>query len=97
MLYLLTYDIDTESDKGRRLQKVAKICESYGERVQNSVFEMNIDSTKMTELKIKLETVIDQDIDSVRIYKLGKYMKYDVCVLGKQGTVELSKAGGIIL
>ncbi|MCC6095626.1 MAG: CRISPR-associated endonuclease Cas2 [Eubacterium sp.] len=93
MLYLLTYDIDTESDKGRRLQKVAKICESYGQRVQNSVFELNLDPTKMTELKIKLDEMIDPDIDSVRIYKLGKYMKYDVYVLGKKETVELSEPG----
>ena len=97
MLYLLTYDIDTESDKGRRLQKVAKICESFGQRVQNSVFEMNIDSAKMTELKIQLEGVIDKNIDSVRIYKLGKYMKYDVCTLGKKEDVELSEPGAIIL
>lgn len=96
MLYLLTYDIDTESDKGRRLQKVAKICESYGQRVQNSVFELNIDSAKMTELKIKLEAVIDKKIDSIRIYKLGKYMKYDVCTIGKKEIVELSESGAII-
>ncbi|HAP03938.1 MAG TPA: CRISPR-associated endonuclease Cas2 [Lachnospiraceae bacterium] len=96
MLYLLTYDIDTESDKGRRLQKVAKICESYGQRVQNSVFELNIDSAKMTELKIKLEAVIDKKIDSIRIYKLGKYMKYDVCTIGKKEIVELSEPGAII-
>ncbi len=96
MLYLLTYDIDTESDKGRRLQKVAKICESYGQRVQNSVFELNIDSAKMTELKIKLEAVIDKKIDSIRIYKLGKYMKYDVCTIGKNEIVELSEPGAII-
>lgn len=97
MLYLLTYDIDTESDKGRRLQKVAKICESYGQRVQNSVFELNIDSAKMTELKIRLKAVIDDEIDSVRIYKLGKYMKYDVCTIGRQESIELSKPGAIIL
>ena len=90
MLYLLTYD------KGRRLQKVAKICESYGQRVQNSVFELNIDSAKMTELKIKLEAVIDKKIDSIRIYKLGKYMKYDVCTIGKKEIVELSEPGAII-
>jgi CRISPR-associated protein Cas2 len=96
LLYLLTYDIDTESDKGRRLQKVAKICESYGQRVQNSVFELNIDSAKMTELKIKLEAVIDKKIDSIRIYKLGKYMKYDVCTIGKKEIVELSEPGAII-
>lgn len=97
MLYLLTYDIDTKLDNGRRLQKVANVCKSYGQRVQNSVFELNVDSVKMTELKIQLEAVIDKKVDSVRIYKLGKYTKYDVCTLGRKETVELSEPGAIIL
>lgn len=97
LLYLLTYDIDTTLDNGRRLQKVANVCKSYGQRVQDSVFELNIDSVKMTELKIKLEAVIDKQVDSVRIYKLGKYTKYDVCTIGKKEAVELSDLGAIIL
>lgn len=95
MLYLLTYDIDTKDDNGKRLQKVAKLCESYGERVQNSVFEINVDYSKMKELELSLAELMDEKSDSVRIYKLGKYMKYDVTVLGHKQDVELSESGGI--
>lgn len=96
MLFLLTYDIDTSEDKGKRLQKVSKICESYGERVQNSVFEINTDMTKMKEFELKLSHIIDKDADSIRIYKLGKYLKYDVLIIGTKQSVELSEAGGLI-
>lgn len=97
MLYLLTYDIDTKLDNGKKLQKVANICKSYGQRVQNSVFELNIDSSRMKELELQLNSVINPLNDSVRIYKLGKYTKYDVRTLGKKEAVELSEPGAIML
>ena len=76
MMVLVTYDVDFSHPAGaKRLRKVAKICENFGIRVQNSVFEMNIDSTQLTELKIQINSVIDKQLDSVRFYKLGK--KYD--------------------
>lgn len=68
---LIVYDIKTSSDNGeKRLQKVSKICENYGIRVQDSVFECNIDSGKLLVLKDKLLEVINEDEDSIRIYKL---------------------------
>ena len=75
-MVLVTYDVDFSNPTGaKRLRKVAKICENYGIRVQNSVFEMNIDSTQLTEIKIQINSIIDEKLDSVRFYKLGK--KYD--------------------
>lgn len=70
-MVLVTYDVDFSHPAGaKRLRKVAKICENFGIRVQNSVFEMNIDSTQLTELKIQINSVIDKQLDSVRFYKL---------------------------
>lgn len=76
MMILVTYDIETTSSKGAfRLRKVAKICEDYGIRVQNSVFECVVDSTQYVTLKHKLLRVVDYDHDSLRFYSLGeKYL-----------------------
>ena len=68
---LVTYDIaDTERPPGaRRLRRVAKICEKYGERVQFSVFECRLSSTKLVRMVGEIEDVIDRTIDSVIIYR----------------------------
>jgi len=73
MLIVITYDVETSSPGGeRRLRKVAKICEDYGQRVQNSVFECSLDSAQLVMVKGKLLKEIDLKKDSLRIYKLGK-------------------------
>lgn len=72
MLLLITYDVNTECSDGRkRLRKVAKQCQNYGIRVQNSVFECVVDSAKAHELKQKLIRIIDTSKDSLRFYNLG--------------------------
>ena len=73
MLVLITYDVNTETVAGRsRLRKVAKQCTNYGQRVQNSVFECNMDAAKCRQVKAILEEIIDKDKDSLRFYYLGK-------------------------
>jgi CRISPR-associated protein Cas2 len=69
---LVTYDIaDTESREGaRRLRKVAIVCKDYGQRVQFSVFECEIDEMQFEVFRAKLLKVIDQETDSLRFYKL---------------------------
>ncbi len=72
MLVLITYDVNTESAAGRkRLRLVAKQCVNYGQRVQNSVFECNLDAAQYVEVKRKLESLIDKEVDSLRFYNLG--------------------------
>lgn len=72
MLVLVTYDVNTISPGGKkRLRHVAKLCQRYGQRVQNSVFECIVDQTEFTTLKILLKDMIDQERDSLRFYKLG--------------------------
>lgn len=71
-MLLITYDVNTETAAGKkRLRKVAKQCENYGQRVQNSVFECIIDSARAKLLQAALEKVIDPDKDSLRYYYLG--------------------------
>lgn len=83
MMLLVTYDVDITSEKGAsRLRKVAKICEKYGIRVQNSVFEMIIDPAQVTALKGAISKVMDADSDSVRFYYLGKHWERKVEKLG---------------
>lgn len=72
MLVLITYDVKTETAKGRkRLRRVAKVCESYGQRVQKSVFEVQADRATMVRLKAALCEEILETEDSLRFYFLG--------------------------
>ncbi|MCL2063262.1 MAG: CRISPR-associated endonuclease Cas2 [Candidatus Cloacimonetes bacterium] len=72
MFIVVTYDVNTETPAGqKRLRKVAKTCENYGQRVQNSVFECVVDFGKFLILKRELEKIIDKKIDSLRYYNLG--------------------------
>lgn len=72
MLVLVTYDVNITSAGGkRRLRRVAKCCENYGQRVQNSVFECLVDPVQWMDLKRKLESEIDEERDSLRYYYLG--------------------------
>lgn len=72
MMVLVAYDVNTESEGGqRRLRRVAKVCQNYGQRVQNSVFECLVDPAQWTELRKKLENEADLERDSLRYYFLG--------------------------
>ena len=72
MWVLITYDVNTETLAGKkRLRLVAKQCVNWGRRVQNSVFECNLTSYNMLELKTKLIDIIDMEEDSLRFYYLG--------------------------
>lgn len=83
MMVLVTYDVETASSAGKgRLRKVAKICENYGQRVQNSVFECLVDPTQFEELKHKLLKKIILDLDSLRFYFLGDNWKRRVEHMG---------------
>ena len=76
MLVLITYDVSTVDDKGtKRLRYVAKTCEDYGQRVQNSVFECLVDPAQYIFLRNKLLNIIEPEKDSLRFYHLGKNWK----------------------
>lgn len=96
MLVLVTYDVSTVSLEGqRRLRRVSKVCQNYGQRVQNSVFECVVDATQFALLKIKLLEIIDLSQDSLRIYQLGNNYKNKVEHLGVKESIDLE--GPLIL
>ena len=71
MLVIVCYDVNTETREGRRrLRRVAKVCESLGQRVQKSVFECQVDLMKMEELERTLLTEIKPEEDNLRLYRL---------------------------
>lgn len=93
MMVLITYDVDFSQPKGaKRLRKVAKICEKYGVRVQNSVFEMIVDSVQLTQIKLAVTEVIDTEIDSVRIYRLGSKWENKTEIIGADKGFSQSEA-----
>lgn len=90
MLVLVSYDIMT-SDKGgaKRLRRVAKHCLNYGQRVQCSVFECDVDPAQWVCLKNHLIKEIDEKKDSLRFYYLGSNWKRKVEHIGNKESIDL--------
>jgi CRISPR-associated protein Cas2 len=83
MMVLVTYDVSTESEEGkRRLRRVAKVCENYGQRVQNSVFECLLDPAQWAAFRQKLVKEFNGEEDSLRFYFLGSNWQRRVEHLG---------------
>ncbi|MCI2131356.1 MAG: CRISPR-associated endonuclease Cas2 [Coprococcus comes] len=79
MMVVISYDVSTETAEGRkRLRKVAKACESHAQRVQNSVFEADLDYSSFMKLREKLLKIMDQNTDSMRFYYLGNHWQRKV-------------------
>ena len=73
MMVLVSYDVNTREIGGdKRLRRVAKACRDYGQRVQYSVFEIEVDPAQWAFLKQRLMDLIDQTQDSLRFYYLGR-------------------------
>ena len=69
---LIAYDVSTASAEGRRrLRRIARACLDFGQRVQNSVFECEVDPAQWTALRARLIAEIDHRHDSLRFYRLG--------------------------
>ena len=93
----------------KRLRQVAKKCPKYGQRVQNSVFECQMDAAKCRQVKNILENLIDKDVDSLRFYYLGEKYKNkvfdvtetllfivrEVCIQKNLGTFAPKKQGNL--
>ena len=93
MLMVVAYDVNTTDTAGqKRLRKVAKLCEQYGLRVQNSVFEVLVDAAQLATLKANLSGVIDHDQDSVRFYRLGNHYQNRIATMGRTGPVQTGEA-----
>ncbi|PFJ06745.1 CRISPR-associated endonuclease Cas2 [Bacillus cereus] len=90
MLVLITYDVSTVSGAGqKRLRKVSKTCQNYGQRVQNSVFECVVNAAQLATLKMELIKIINEDEDSLRFYQLGNNYKNKVEHIGIKESIDL--------
>ncbi|MCC7146341.1 MAG: CRISPR-associated endonuclease Cas2 [Phycisphaeraceae bacterium] len=90
MLVLVTYDVSTTTPAGRRrLSRVAKTCLDFGQRVQNSVFECQVDPGQLASLKARLIALIDPKEDSLRFYRLGRQGNRRVEHVGAKPSVDL--------
>ena len=89
MMVLICYDVSTATASGRkRLRKVAKECQNHAQRVQNSVFEADLDCSSFMKLKDRLEKLIDKEVDSLRFYYLGNNWKRRVEHIGAKETYD---------
>ncbi len=89
MLVLVTYDVSVLTKDGRRrLRNIAKTCVDYGIRVQNSVFECEVDPAQFTVLKNELIEIYNPEEDSLRFYFLGKKGRQKVEHIGAKSTVD---------
>ena len=90
MVVLVTYDVSTTTATGRRrLARVAKTCVGFGQRVQQSVFECEVDPAQFVSLKAKLLDIINPVEDSLRFYFLGRNWRRRVDHLGAKPTLDL--------
>jgi CRISPR-associated protein Cas2 len=95
VLVLVTYDVQTTDAGGaRRLRHVAKACRDYGQRVQFSVFEIEVDPAQWAVLKARLEDAINPDVDSLRYYYLGANWKNRIEHVGAKPAADL---GGTLI
>lgn len=89
MMVLISYDVSTSTTAGKtRLRKVAKECQDHAQRVQNSVFEANLDYSSFLKLKDKLIKLIDEETDSLRFYYLGNNWKKRIEHVGAKETYD---------
>lgn len=96
MLVIITYDVSTLTAAGQsRLRKVSKLCQNYGQRVQNSVFECLVDAAQWADLRYKLVQLIDPKEDSLRFYQLGNNYKNKIEHVGVKESLDLE--GPLIL
>jgi CRISPR-associated protein Cas2 len=91
MMVLVSYDVSTTDDGGKaRLRRVAKACRDFGQRVQYSVFEIEVDPAQWTLLRQRLCDLIDPTHDSLRFYFLGAQWRGKIEHVGAKPSVDLS-------
>jgi len=79
MNMIVAYDIA----EPRRLSKVAKLIQDYGVRVQKSIFEVDVDAGRFTEMKARVEEVIEASEDGVKYFPLCEKCAGTVEIIGQ--------------
>ena len=91
MMVLVSYDVSTQDKAGaRRLRRIARACLDYGQRVQFSVFEIEVNPAQWVALKHRLVQIIDTTQDSLRFYYLGKQWQSKVEHIGAKPVLDLN-------
>ncbi len=91
MMILVTYDVSMKDDAGpKRLRKISKLCRDFGQRVQFSVFEIEVDPAQWAALKHKLTQVMDESTDSLRFYYLGSNWERRVEHIGAKPALDMN-------
>jgi CRISPR-associated protein Cas2 len=89
LFVIVSYDVSTVDNEGRRrLRKVAKACEAYGQRVQNSVFECLVEPAHWVQLRRRLIDLANLEEDSLRFYFLGSNWRRRVEHLGAKPSID---------
>jgi CRISPR-associated protein Cas2 len=89
MYILITYDVSTETSAGRkRLRRVAQTCKNFGQRVQKSVFECAVNEMQYEMLLQRLLTIIKEEEDSLRIYRLVEPKDNYIETYGVDGKID---------
>ena len=90
MLVLVVYDINTKYKYGeKRLLKIGQKCHSYGRRVQNSTYECIVDQREYVKKKKEILYIIEDEVDSLRFYNLGKNYRTKVEVYGLDNGIDV--------
>ena len=89
-MVLVSYDVSTEGDGARRLRRVARACLDYGQRVQYSVFEIEVNPAQWALLKSRLCGHIDPEVDSLRFYFLGSNWQQRIEHIGAKSVPDLN-------
>ena len=93
MYVLITYDVSTLTKEGRRrLRRVARVCENFGQRVQLSVFECQLGDTEMVKLRHQLLEEMNPSEDSIRFYFLGEDPSKRVEHHGQKPSIDFNDA-----
>ena len=91
MMVLITYDVETVTSAGeKRLRRVSKECQNYGQRVQNSVFECVVTEAQFVLLRNEIASIIDMEKDTVRFYFLGNNWNNRVEFMGRKTSFDVS-------
>ena len=91
MLVVITYDVSTETAAGqKRLRRVARECQNYGQRVQNSVFECHLDPAELRTVEAVLEKIIDKEKYSLRFYVIGSAYEGKVKHIGARPSIDVT-------
>ncbi len=77
--YVIVYDIPAN----RRRNKVARLLEQIGERVQRSVFEAWLTKDERQRLLQRLANVMDEKEDSLRMYTLCAACRKEIYDMGR--------------